>query len=124
MSTSSQRLVGIRGAITVDEDNAETIVEATRELLEVIIDRNSLAHADIVSILFTSTPDLTAEFPAVGARRLGLNDVPLLCAQEIEVPGAVAGCIRALVHAYAGADRAVRHVYLRGARELRDDLAE
>lgn len=124
MSTNNQRLVGIRGAITVADDSADAIVDGARELLETIMERNSLAAHDIVSVLFTSTSDLTAEFPAVGARRLGLNDVPLLCAQEIEVPGAVTGCIRALVHAYPGGTGGIRHVYLRGARELRDDLPE
>jgi chorismate mutase len=120
MSTNNQRLAGIRGAITVDDDTAEAIVAGAQELLGTIIERNELAGEDLVSVLFTSTADLRAEFPAVGARRLGLTDVPLLCAQEIEVPGAVQSCIRVLVHAYAGGP--VRHVYLRGARELREDL--
>ena len=123
MSTSSPRLVGIRGAITVAEDSPDAIVQGAEELLGTILERNHLEAHDIVSVVFTSTPDLRAEFPAVGARRLGLGGVPLLCAQEIAVPGAVGRCIRVLVHAYGDAS-AVRHAYLRGARELRDDLPE
>lgn len=122
MSTSSQRIVGIRGAITVDEDSPEAVVGAAEELLATLLERNALAGDDLVSVMFTSTPDLVSEFPAVGARRLGLGDVPLLCAQEIAVPGAVGHCIRVLVHAYASVP--VRHAYLRGARELREDLSD
>ncbi len=123
MSTS-RSLAGIRGAISVGADEPDAIVAATQRLLTAVIDRNHLDASDIVSIIFTSTADLRSEFPAVGARRLGLTDVPLLCAQELEVEGAMARCIRVLVHAHLGAGEPARHAYLEGARELRDDLAE
>jgi chorismate mutase len=85
-----------------------------------VLERNDLAPGDLVSIVFTATPDLTAEFPAVAARNLGLNEVPLLCAQEMAVPEAPAACIRVLIHHYG--DRATQPVYLHGARALRSDL--
>jgi chorismate mutase len=121
---SDRVLRAIRGAITVTEDTADAIGEATAEMLEAILERNGLAHDDIVSIIFTATPDLSAEFPATAARRTGLHDVPLICAQEIPVSGAMSRCIRAMVHCYAPPARAVRHVYLREARQLRLDLPE
>jgi chorismate mutase len=114
----------IRGAITVDEDTAEAIAEGTAELVTALLERNELAPEDLVSMIFTATPDLAAEFPAAAARRLGLADVPLLCAQEIPVAGGMPRCIRVMVHCYAPADRPVRHVYLREARQLRRDLPE
>lgn len=121
---SDRVLRAIRGAITVSEDTADAIGEATAAMLEAILDRNGLTHDDIVSIIFTATPDLCAEFPAAAARRAGLHDVPLICAQEIPVGGAMARCIRAMVHCYAPPGRRVRHVYLRDARQLRLDLPE
>lgn len=113
----------LRGATTVDADDAEAITEATAELLTEMLGRNGVAPDDLISVVFTATPDLTAGFPAAAARSLGLSDVPLLCAAEIAVPGAMARCIRVLMHVYTGADRAeLRHVYLRDAEALRADL--
>lgn len=118
-----KRLRAFRGAITVDEDTAEQIIEATQVLLEAVIERNSLELDEIVSIILTASPDLRSEFPAVGARRFGLVDIPLLCAQEIDVTDAQKRCIRCLIHAYSPLSReSVRHVYLREARSLRPDL--
>jgi chorismate mutase len=108
----------------VAEDSADAIGEATAEMLEAILERNDLTQDDIVSIIFTATPDLRAEFPAAAARGAGVTDVPLMCAQEIPVPGAMARCIRAMVHCYPPVDRPVRHVYLRDARSLRPDLTD
>ena len=123
MSTDQQRLRAFRGATTVPANDAGSINEATYELLEAVLAHNELATDDIVSIVFTATPDLTAEFPAAAARALGLEDVPLLCAVEMDVPGALASCVRILLHAHTARDRSdVRHVYLRGARGLRSDL--
>ena len=116
------RLRALRGAITVDADDADAILDATEELVRAVIDRNGLAHDDIVSCLFTCTSDLTAEFPAVAARRLGLNDVPLICAQEIAVPNALPRVIRLMLHCYADEGRPAQHVYLREAESLRRDL--
>ncbi len=117
-------LRAVRGAITVDVDEAEAIRQATTELMTTLLERNALETADMVSILFTLTPDLRAEFPAVAAREMGLSSVPLLCAAEIDVPGAMARCIRVMVHSYMPNQRPVRHVYLREARQLRTDLPE
>lgn len=120
-----RRVRALRGATTVADDEAEEIVVATAELLETMLERNDVAHDDLVSMVFTTTSDVTAEFPAAAARRIGISDIPLLCAREIEVPGAVPRCIRVLVHLYTARDySSLRHVYLRGARQLRTDLAE
>jgi chorismate mutase len=116
------RLRALRGATTVDENSAEAILAATDELLRALIDRNELAGDDMVSCIFTCTGDLDAEFPAVAARRLGLSSVPLLCAREIDVPGALPRTIRVLLHAYADPVSEARHVYLRDAVKLRADL--
>lgn len=122
MSTS-RSLAAIRGAISVGADEPDEIIAATQRLLSAVIERNHLDTSDIVSIIFTSTADLRSEFPAVGARRLGLTHVPLLCAQELQVEGAMPRCIRVLVHAHLDQGHPARHAYLEGARELRDDLA-
>ncbi len=124
MSTNQQRLLrALRGATTVPSDDADAIVTATAELLSEMLARNGAAPEDLVSIVFTSTPDLTAEFPAAGARQLGIGHVPLLCSVEIAVAGSVARCIRVLMHLYSGREPAqLRHVYLREARVLRPDL--
>jgi chorismate mutase len=116
------RLRALRGATTVEENSAEAIVEATGELMRALIDRNGLRPEDMVSCLFTCTDDLDAEFPAVAARELGLSAVPLLCAREIDVPGALPRVIRVMVHCYAPAEAEPRHVYLRDAVALRADL--
>jgi chorismate mutase len=106
----------------VDENDADAILSATEELVTEVVDRNGLAADDIVSCIFTCTDDLDAEFPAVAARKLGFNHVPLLCAREIDVPGALPRVIRLLVHCYADPERPARHVYLRDAAGLRADL--
>ncbi|HEX2161076.1 MAG TPA: chorismate mutase [Thermoleophilaceae bacterium] len=116
------RLRALRGATTVDENTAEAILGATDELLRALIERNELAGDEMVSCIFTCTDDLDAEFPAVAARRLGLSSVPLLCAREIDVPGALPRVIRVLLHTYADPQAEPRHVYLRDAVGLRADL--
>lgn len=111
--------------MTVEADDPRLIVEATERLLVSIMDRNDVAAEEVVSVMFTSTTDLTSEFPAAAARRIGLADVPLLCATEIPVPGAIGRCVRVLMHVYTERERdELRHVYLGGARALRADLAE
>ncbi len=114
----------IRGATTIEHDTSEEIAARTGELLATILERNALPIDDIVSIIFTATPDVTADFPAVAARRLGLSHTPLLCGQEIAVAGAMGRCIRVLVHCYLAAGEAAHHVYLHEARQLRLDLSE
>ena len=120
-----ERVRALRGATTVERDDATEIVSATEELLRELFARNEVAPGDLVSLVFTATPDLTSEFPAAAARALGVSEVPLLCATEIAVPGAPPRCIRVLAHLYTARDYAsLRHVYLRGARQLRTDLSE
>jgi len=121
---SAPRLRALRGATTVDADTSEAIRERTAELVMTLLQRNALAVDDVVSVIFTATADLTADFPAVAARSVGLSGTPLLCSQEIPVAGAVARCVRALVHCYLPAGRGAHHVYLHGARQLRLDLPE
>jgi chorismate mutase len=116
------RLFALRGATTVEANDAEHILGATEELMREILERNGLAPNDAVSCIFTLTEDLDAEFPAKAARRMGLSAVPLMCAREVPVPGALPRVIRVLVHYYADEDHASRHVYLREARALRTDL--
>jgi chorismate mutase len=116
------RLYALRGAITVDRNGAEEILAATSELMRELMERNGLDAGALVSCLFTLTDDLDAEFPAVAARRMGLSSVPLMCAREVPVPGALPRVIRVLVHYYADGDHEPRHVYLGGARVLRADL--
>ncbi|HEY1358094.1 MAG TPA: chorismate mutase [Thermoleophilaceae bacterium] len=114
------KLTALRGAITVDENDANAILSATEELVHELLERNSLAADDLVSCIFTCTNDLDAAFPAEAARRLGLNSVPLLCAREIDVPGALPRVIRLMVHCYVEGE--AQHVYLRDAKALRRDL--
>lgn len=121
---SGVRLRAIRGAISVPADTSEDIRRCTTELLEAILERNGVAGDDLVSIIFTTTHDLVSDFPAAAAREIGLANVPLLCTQEIPVVGSMPRCVRVLVHCYAPVDRAIRHVYLREARQLRMDLPE
>lgn len=125
MKEGDWRLVAVRGATTVDEDEAGRMRERTAELLEAMMERNSINEDDIVSIIFTATPDLISDFPAVAARSLGLSKVPLLCSQEIPVAGSIERCIRILMHAYSDKPRDdIRHAYLHEARQLRTDLPE
>ncbi len=116
------RLRALRGAITVEHNDAEAIVTATEELLREVMSRNGLEPEDMVSCLFTCTADLDAEFPAVAARNLGLSAVPLLCTREIDVPGSLPRTIRLMLHCYADAAAPAQHVYLREAVVLRRDL--
>ena len=116
------RLHALRGATTVDRNDAEAIVGATEWLMREIMKRNALEVDNVVSCIFTLTDDLNAEFPAVAARRLGLNRVPLLCAREIPVPGSLPRVIRVLMHYYADDEHETKHVYLGDARGLRSDL--
>ena len=115
----------IRGATQVDADDREEILAATRELVTAVMERNELRHDDVISILFTATPDLRSEFPALAARELGMGDVPLICATEIDVPHALPRVLRLMAHVETPLDRnAVQHVYLRGAVALRRDIAQ
>ena len=116
------RLRALRGAITVERNDADSILEGTEELVRTVMERNRLSPDDMVSCIFTCTNDLDAEFPAVAARRLGLNGVPLLCAREIDVPGSLPRVIRLMLHCYADPGVEAQHVYLRDARALRRDL--
>jgi chorismate mutase len=116
---------GLRGATTCEENTPEQITERTQELLVEMLTRNGVSHDDVISVLFTTTPDLTASFPATAARGVGFGDVPLLCASEIEVPGSMPLTVRILMHAYTERAREeLRHVYLQKAFSLRDDLPE
>jgi chorismate mutase len=116
------KLRALRGAITVDENEPEAILSATEELVREVMERNAIDPDDMVSCIFTCTNDLDAEFPAVAARNLGLSSVPLLCAREIDVPGALPRVIRLLLHCYADPETDPKHVYLREAEALRKDL--
>ena len=116
------RLRALRGATTVERNDAELILEGTEELVRAVMERNGVEPDDMVSCIFTCTGDLDAEFPAVAARRLGLASVPLLCAREIDVPGSMPRVIRLMLHCYADPGSEARHVYLREARALRRDL--
>jgi len=117
---------GIRGAITADNDQPEAILQATRELLEAILEANpDLLPEDIASVFFTVTQDLHSVYPAQAAREMGWEAVPLMCAQEIPVPNGLPFCIRVLIHWNTSlASQAIHHVYLRQAASLRPDLAE
>jgi chorismate mutase len=113
----------VRGATQVARDDRDEIIEATAELVRAVLDRNGIDPGDLVSVIFTATPDLTAEFPAYAARAIGITDVPLLCATEIAVPDAMPRVIRLLAHVESARPRDdIRHVYLRGAAALRTDL--
>jgi chorismate mutase len=120
--SSEERLFAVRGAIQVEANEADPIRSATAELVGELIARNGLAPERMVSCLFTCTGDLDAEFPAVAARELGLDSVPLLCAREIDVPGSMPRVIRVMVHYYAPAGHTPLHTYLGEAQNLRADL--
>jgi chorismate mutase len=122
-SGASARVRAIRGAITVESNTREAILQATGELLGAIMGANEFTPSDIVSAIFTMTADLDAVFPAEAARDIGWNLVPLLCTREIDVPGSLASCIRVMVHVETPRSRAaIQHVYLREAVRLRPDL--
>jgi chorismate mutase len=113
----------VRGATQVDADDRDQVLEATTELLREVLSRNGLGTDDLISVMFTATPDLHSEFPAYAARQMGFTDVPLLCAAEIDVPGAMPRVLRLMAHVETELPRAeLRHVYLRGAAALRRDL--
>ena len=115
----------VRGAVQVDRNEREDLLAATEELVREVLQRNEIAVADLISVIFTATPDLTAEFPAYAVRSIGITDVPLLCATEIDVPGAMPRVLRLLAHVETGRRRdEIRHVYLRGAAALRTDLPQ
>src|SRR6201995_4811217 len=115
----------VRGAIQVDSADRDAILEATAELVTEVMSRNDLTTDDVISVLFTSTPDLTAEFPALAARKIGFHDVPLMCAAEIAVPGGMPRVVRLMAHIETDRPRSsIQHVYLRGAAALRLDIAQ
>ncbi len=118
----SERLYALRGATSVPDNSAEAILAAAEELMLALIARNELEIDQFVSCIFTVTDDLNAEFPALAARRIGFERVPLICTREIDVPGALPRVIRVLAHYYAPAGHVSRHVYLGEARSLRADL--
>ena len=120
--SDAERLWAVRGAVQADKNDVEAILTATEALMRELMSRNELEPRQIVSCLFTATDDLNAEFPAVAARRLGLESVPLLCMRELDVPGAMRSVIRVLVHYYGPADHAPAHAYLGQAQALRSDL--
>ncbi len=117
-----ERLFAVRGAAQADANEPDAILAATEDLMRTLLDRNDLEPATLVSCLFTTTEDLDAEFPAVAARNLGLDSVPLLCAREINVPGAMRRVIRVMVHYYAPVGHTPAHAYLGATQELRSDL--
>ena len=120
-----QAVRALRGATTADADTPESITERTVELLGAVLERNGATTDDLISVLFTATPDLTSMFPATAAREVGFGAIPLLCATEIDVAGATPRCIRVLLHLTT--DRTVHelhHIYLHGAMGLRDDLPD
>lgn len=113
----------LRGATTVDEDTPGQVEDRVVALLQAMFDRNGVGHDDLISIFFTATPDIVSTFPATAARTLGLGDVPLICAQEIAVPGSTERCVRVMAHLFTDRPRdELHHVYLEGAQNLRDDL--
>ena len=116
------RLFALRGAVSADRNEPDDILRATEQLMQEILDRNELTPSDVVSCIFTLTHDLDAEFPAVAARKLGLDTVPLLCSREIPVPGSMPRVIRVLLHFYAPAGHEPAHVYVGEAQKLRTDL--
>jgi chorismate mutase len=115
----------IRGAIQLDAVDRDAILEGTAELVTAVMNRNDLTTDDVISVLFTVTPDLTAEFPALAARKTGFHAVPLMCATEIPVPGAMPRVVRLMAHVNTDRSRSeIQHVYLRGAAALRLDIAQ
>lgn len=116
---------GVRGATTVESDDREEILAATRQMLALMIRLNGIQQADVCSAIFTTTPDLTAEFPALAARQLGWIDLALLCGHEIRVPGSLGRCVRVLLHWNTEKPHhEIKHVYLRDAARLRPDLSK
>lgn len=118
-------ILALRGATTLEVDDEPHMVERVTALLTEMLSRNGVDHHDLISIIFTATDDIHCGFPALAARRMGLGDVPLLCARELDVDGSTPKCVRVLMHLSSTLRRSeMRHVYLEGARGLRDDLPE
>lgn len=116
---------GIRGAVQISENSPEALSREVPALIEAMIELNSLGYDCIISVLFTATPDLNADFPAASARSLPLGDVPLICAQEIGVPGGMPRVVRVLMHVETVQERSeIQHIYLGATRDLRKDLAQ
>ena len=119
----SPQIRALRGATTIDVDEKEHLFERVIALLEELFSRNDIAHDDLISILFTATDDVHSAFPALAARKFGLGDIPLICARELDIVGATPLCIRVMIHLNTERPRdELHHVYLEGARSLRDDL--
>ncbi len=115
----------LRGATTVDADTREQVIERVLTLLQEMFESNDVHHDDVISVIFTATEDIVSMFPAEAARKAGLGDVPLLCARELSVEGGTPRCIRVLMHLTTERSRAdLHHVYLEGAKNLRDDLPD
>jgi chorismate mutase len=113
----------LRGATTVDVDEKEHLFERVIALLDALVERNAIHHDDMISVLFTATDDIHSVFPALAARKFGLGDVPLMCARELDIEGGTPRCIRVMIHLTTDLGRdELHHVYLEGARNLRDDL--
>ncbi|MFJ3928317.1 chorismate mutase [Streptomyces sp. NPDC090022] len=114
----------LRGAIQLERDERLHLLDGVRTLFQEMLDANGLGHDDLVSVIFTATPDLVSEFPALAARELGVSDVPLMCAQELDIAGSLPRVVRILAHAETDRPKPeIKHVYLGGAAALRRDLA-
>jgi len=121
----AERVRALRGAITIDNDTRDQVIERTAQLIQTMMERNGVEKNDLISIIFTATDDIASEFPAAAARELGISDVPLLCARELDVLDAVGLCVRVMMHLYTEKEPAdLRHVYLEGAVPLRSDLPQ
>lgn len=123
----AERVHALRGAITLEEDSREEVLVRTAQMLGELMSRNELSTDDIVSLFFTATDDVTAEFPAAAVRKAGISDVPMMCARELGIVGEsnIPLCVRVMAHVYTDKPREeLRHAYLRGARQLRSDLPE
>jgi len=115
----------VRGATTVAANTREEILTATRQLVALMIRRNGIERTDVASAIFTTTPDLDAEFPALAARQLGWIDVPLLCTYEVDVPGSLRRCVRVLIHWNTDKPQSeIRHIYVKDAERLRPDISK
>jgi chorismate mutase len=118
-------VLALRGATTLDVDERDHLLERVQTLLEQMLSRNEVGHDDLISIIFTATPDVHSCFPALAARQMGLGDVPLLCAQELDIGGGMPLCVRVLMHLRSVRRRDdLHHVYLESAQSLRDDLPQ
>jgi chorismate mutase len=118
-----RRVRALRGATTVDQDDSHQVTARTIALVQAMVKANGLEHQDIISVLFTATDDIHSMFPAAAARQIGFGDIPLLCARELDIVGMQPRCIRVLMHVETSVEQ-LHHIYLEGARGLRDDLPE